>query len=84
METDLLFKDGRDFLYKNIRSMASLFVSFVAISFYYGLLCVNDKEIDKFLMVLSFSPFQMINDTWILSLFTLIPLSQDRVEVLQV
>ena len=45
------------------------------------LFCVNGKEIDKFLMVLSFSPFQMINDTFILSLFTSIPLSQDRVEV---
>ena len=41
------------------------------------LFCVNGKEIGKFLMVLSFSPFQMINDT----LFTSIPLSQDRVEV---
>ena len=42
---------------------------------------VNGKEVDKLLMVLSFSPFQMINDTWILSLFTSIPLMLDRVEV---
>ena len=59
-------------------SLSSLFLSIMR------LFCVNGKEIGKFLMILSFSPFQMINDTWILSLFTSIPLSQDRVEVLQV
>ena len=62
METYFPFKDGRDFLYKNIRSMASLSLSCPFLSIM-RLFCVNGKEIDKFLMVLSFSPFQMINDT---------------------
>ena len=45
------------------------------------LFCVNGKEFDKLLMVLSFSPFQMINDNWFPIIVNPDSLMLDRVEV---